>query len=120
MFKKTITYVDFNGNTRTEDFYFNLNKAEYVLMEASTPGGLKAYAENLIATHDVKKITEMFKDLVNMSYGVKSPDGLRFIKSEEKTLEFTQTNAYGELIVELITDADKASYFANYKAALGR
>ena len=30
MLKKTITYEDYNGNTITEDFYFNLSKAEVI------------------------------------------------------------------------------------------
>ena len=28
MLKKTIKYTDYNGVERTEDFYFNLSKAE--------------------------------------------------------------------------------------------
>ena len=113
MFKKTITYTDFNDIEHTEDFYFNLNKAEIALLEVSTPGGLKAYAENLIATRDVKRIAELFQELVTMSYGVKSPDGLRFIKSKEMAEEFTQTNAYAELIAEIISDAEAGASFFN-------
>ena len=32
MLKKTITYTDYNGNSRTEDFYFNLTKTELMKM----------------------------------------------------------------------------------------
>lgn len=113
MFKKTITYTDFNGDSHTENFYFNLNKAELAIMEISTPGGIKGYADSLIAAHDTKGIVDLFTKLISMSYGVKSPDGRRFIKSEEATEEFIQTNAYGELIVDLITNAEEAAAFFN-------
>ena len=35
MLKKTITYNDYNGAERTEDFYFNLTEAEVVEMQYS-------------------------------------------------------------------------------------
>ena len=36
MYIKTINYTDYNGNTRTEDHYFNLTEAEALEMEMST------------------------------------------------------------------------------------
>ena len=33
MIKKTITYTDYNGVSRTEDFWFNLTTAELMKME---------------------------------------------------------------------------------------
>ena len=38
MLKKTITYIDYDDNERTEDFYFNLSKAELLEMEWSVEG----------------------------------------------------------------------------------
>ena len=46
MLKKTITYTDYNGNSRTEDFSFNLNEAELAEMVVSVDGGLTAYGIN--------------------------------------------------------------------------
>ena len=40
--------------------------------------------------------------MILKAYGVKSPDGRRFIKSDEITKEFTQTEAFSVLIDELI------------------
>lgn len=113
MFKKTITYTDYDGNKRTEDFYFNLTKAEIALMELSMPGGLQGYAQSLQDTHDNKKLVDIFVELIKASYGVKSADGRRFIKSNEATTEFTQTPAYSELIVELISNPETAAAFFN-------
>lgn len=113
MIKKTITYPDYNGNERTEDFYFNLTKAEVMEMEMSTTGGLAEMIQRIVAAQDTPAIIKIFKDLILRSYGRKSPDGKRFEKSEELSMEFAQTEAYSQLFMELATDADKAAEFVN-------
>ena len=111
--KKTLTYTDYNGNERTEDFYFNLSKAEFAEMELSTTGGLGQMIQDIIAAQDTPRIISIFKDLVLKSYGVKSADGRRFIKSKELSTEFSQTEAYSEIFMTLATDADAAAEFVN-------
>lgn len=113
MIKKTISYVDYDGNNRTEDFYFNLTKAEVMEMEMMTDGGLQKMIEKIIQTSDTKKIIEIFKSIILKSYGEKSPDGRRFIKNDEIRDAFSQTEAYSNLFMELATDADKATEFVN-------
>lgn len=113
MLKKTITYVDYDGNERTEDFYFNLSKAEIAEMELSTAGGLDKMINRIIAEQDGKRIIELFKNLVLKAYGKKSDDGKRFIKSKELAEEFSQTEAYSDLFMELATDAKAAAAFVN-------
>lgn len=113
MIKETRTYTDYNGIERTEDFYFNLTKAELTELEASTPGGFKNYLDSIVDSKSVPEIIATFKKIILMSYGVKSPDGKRFIKNQELTDEFTQTEAYSDLFMELATDADKAATFIN-------
>lgn len=113
MLKKTITYTDFNGTSRTEDFYFNLTKAEIAEMEMSTSGGLAEMIQNIVKQQDTPSIIKIFKDLLLKSYGVKSPDGKRFEKSDEIRKEFEFTEAYSELFMELATDANAAAEFVN-------
>lgn len=113
MLKKTITYVDYNGSERTEDFYFNLTKAEIMEMEMSTTGGLTEMINRIVAAQDAPAIIDIFKKLILKAYGVKSPDGKRFVKSEELSTEFSQTEAYSQLFMELATNADEASKFVN-------
>lgn len=113
MLKKTITYTDYNGVSRTEDFYFNLTKAEIMEMELGTAGGLAGMIQRLIDSQDAPSIIKIFKDLVLKAYGEKSPDGKRFMKSEEISKAFSQTEAYSILFMELATDADAASKFVN-------
>lgn len=113
MLKKTITYTDYNDVERTEDHYFNLSKAEIVMMENSVIGGMKQRLEKIVQSQDNVEIMEVFKDLIRRSYGVKSDDGRRFIKSEAIYMEFEQTEAYSELVLELLGNPDKASEFIN-------
>ena len=113
MLKKTMTYVDYDGNERTEDFYFNLSKAEIGEMELSISGGLEAMLNRIIQERDNAKIVATFKDLILRSYGKKSEDGKRFIKSKELSEEFSQTEAYSDLFIELASDADAAAAFVN-------
>ena len=113
MIKETITYVDYNGNTRTEDFYFNLTKAEVMEMEMSTKGGLAETIQRVVQAQDQPSIIKIFKDLIVRAYGVKSPDGKRFMKDKEYVDEFVQTEAFSELFMKLATDADAAGKFIN-------
>lgn len=113
MLKKTITYTDFNGMERSEDFYFNLTQAEVMEMEMSTVGGLSEMIQRIIAAQDTPSIIKVFKDLVLKSYGEKSADGKRFIKTPEITEAFSQTEAYSVLFMELATNADSAAAFVN-------
>lgn len=113
MIKKTINYVDYNGTERTEDFYFNLSKAEVSEMELSVDGGLSQMLERIVASKDNKEIIRMFKKIILKAYGEKSADGKRFVKSEELATAFSQTEAYSELFMELATNEDKAAEFVN-------
>ena len=113
MVKKTITYTDYNGVERTENFHFNLSKAEIMEMELSTTGGLAEMITKIVNAKDAPAIVKVFKDIILKAYGEKSADGKRFVKSEELTNAFVQTEAYSILFMELATDADAAAKFIN-------
>lgn len=111
MLKKTIEYTDYNGTKRVEDFYFNLSKAEITEMELGVTGGLAESIEKIVKAQDVPSIVKTFKELILKAYGEKSADGKRFIKNEELSTAFSQTEAYSNLFMELSTDADVAAEF---------
>ena len=113
MLKKTITYVDYNGTERKEDFYFNLSKAEIMEMEMGTTGGMVEMINRIVAAQDAPAIIDVFKKMILRAYGEKSADGKRFIKSKEISEAFSQTEAYSQLFMEFATDADAASKFVN-------
>ena len=113
MLKETIKYTDYNGVERTEDFWFHLSKAELMEWEMGTTGGLTEMIKRIVDAQDAPAIIKIFKELVLKAYGQQSPDGKRFIKSEELATEFSQTEAYSQLFMDLATDADKAAAFVN-------
>lgn len=113
MIKITKTFTDFNGNERTEDFFFHLTEAEVMKMEMSTKGGLAEMIQSVIASQDAPAIIKIFEDLVSKAYGKKSPDGREFIKNDQIRTSFEQTQAYSDIFMELATDADAAARFVN-------
>lgn len=113
MLKKTITYKDYNGVERTEDFMFNLTKAEILEMQLAKDGGMDAAIKKIVDAKDAPEIMKVFKELILKSYGVISDDGRRFIKSKEISDGFAQTEAFSMLYIELATDTDAAAAFVN-------
>lgn len=111
MVKKTITYTDYDGVERTEDFYFNLSKSELIKMEYGTEGGLTKLLKKITDSKDNTEIMRYFDEILSKAYGEKSPDGKRFIKSKELYEAFAQTNAYDILFMELFSDTDKMTSF---------
>lgn len=112
MLKKTIKYTDYDGNERTEDFFFNLSKAEVLELEMGTNGGMTNLIKKIVAEQDMARITSIFKDIIMKAYGEKSLDGKYFDKSPELSARFSHTEAYSELFMELL-DPDKCTAFIN-------
>lgn len=114
MLKKTITYVDYNGVERTEDFYFNLNADETLGYVIGFEGGIESFIEKVVKEEDGKKLWDLWSDFLFRCYGEKSSDGKRFIKSKELSEGFKQTKAYTKLMMELLSDnGNKCVDFVN-------
>lgn len=113
MLKKTITYTDYNDAERTEDFFFNLTQTELIEWEIGVEGGLSETINKIVNTQDPSKLIGYFKELVLRSYGEKSDDGRRFVKSKDISEAFSQTEAFNKLYMELVMDADVAADFIN-------
>ena len=112
MLAKPITYTDYNGVERTETFYFNLSQAELIDMQLGGKDGLYSNKlQKMIDNRDTAAIIATIKEFVLKSYGEKTDDGKRFIKSPEISEAFMQTEAYSQLITELLSDDAKSSEF---------
>ena len=111
MLKKTISFTDYNGVERTEDFYFNLNEAELTEMQLMKEGGLREWLEKMIKSENKVEIMKMFKMIILKAYGEKSADGRRFVKSDAISEAFTQTEAYNKLFMELVSNESTMSEF---------
>ena len=114
MWKETITYTDYFGEERTEDFRFNLSKAECAERQMKyAGGGYGEFLKKIVDAKDAEKIVEYFKQFLLDSYGEISPDGRRFIKSPELSKAFSETVAYSILYMKLATDDQFAADFVN-------
>lgn len=113
MIKKTVTFTDFDGNKRTEDFYFHLTEQELTEWELSVDGGLSGVLTRIVNSQDTKTLIGIFKDLLIKSYGVKTPDGRGFVKNEKVLNNFTCTQAFSDIYMELATDDKAAAEFVN-------
>jgi hypothetical protein len=111
MLKRDITYEDFDGESVTESFYFNLTKTELIELEVGYKDGLEAAMQRIVKTEDRQALIAEFQRIILLSYGVKSDDGRRFMKSDQLREEFTQTPAYDALFIELATDDKAAATF---------
>lgn len=122
MYKKTITYNDFDGNERTEDAYFNLTKTEMIEFALELPDGVSNTVDPAEMDTDkaASKIANMLgkkgvfnfiKDLILKSYGIRKEDGRRFEKSEQIRAEFAQTMAFESIMDEFMTDDIAAANF---------
>lgn len=111
MLKKTITFEDLDGNKVTEDFYFNLSKSELIKMEAAVEGGISKQLTDVVASDDKGKILALFEDIVLKTYGVRGDDNKTFVKSPEISRQFSQTDAYDVLFMELLSNEKAAAEF---------
>lgn len=117
MIKKTVTYVDYNGDKRTDDFWFNLSEAELAEMEVSVHGGYLEMIKRIVKAKDIPEIAKVFKQLLIRAYGERSADGSYFYKVDENGnplwRNLVSSAAYSQLYIELSSDDEKAAEFVN-------
>lgn len=111
MLKKTIKFKDLEGNDLVEDFYFHLSKTELVELDLEMDGGLKGIIERIIKEQDNLKIFHLFKMIIRRSYGERHVDGRRFVKSEDLAVAFLQTDAWEQMFLGFLTDAEDGAKF---------
>lgn len=118
MLAKTITYNDLEGNEKTDTFYFNLNKGDLIKMnlyaiDGDDTQGMAEKLQAIIAAKKGREIIDRFEEIIKMAYGVKGADGIQFIKNDAVWEAFYYSDAYSELLSEIVMDAGKASEFIN-------
>ena len=113
MFKKTVTYEDWNGVERTEDFYFNLTRVECAELEYGLGPNqtMTEYITDLINAQDMGVVIATIKKILLLSYGVKSSDGKRFIKNDDVRTAFQENPAFDQIYMDFATNAEYAAEF---------
>lgn len=111
MVVESVTYTDYDGVERTETFRFNLTNAEVMELEMSVDGGMSTMLQKIVDAKEGPIVMKVFKDILLKSYGEKSPDGRRFVKSPEISKAFSETEAYNIIFMKLVTDDKYAAKF---------
>ena len=112
----TESYTDYLGNQRTEDFHFHYNKAELMGMELETEGGFSARVQRIVNANSYPELYKLMKQFILGSYGIKSEDGRRFMKSPEIRRSFEENPAFEAIMMRMTTGpnaADEAAKFIN-------
>lgn len=113
MLKKTIEFKDLEGKPHTRDFYFAIKHDKLVELELVHEGGFKEHLQSIVDSKNGRRIMDAFKDIIAMSYGERSEDGLSFLQSKERSEWFMGTDAYSEFFTDIVTDAKGAAEFIN-------
>lgn len=116
MFKKTVTYKDFNDVEHVEDVYFHMMAPEFADLEFNPifehEGGMSDYIKTAMRTGEGQKVYTFFKLMIVNSYGRRSEDGSEFVKNEKFTEKFLNSRAYEEFFMWLVENPKNAeSYF---------
>lgn len=113
MYRTDVTYENFEGEQVTETCYFNLTKAEMLQLQLQYPEGYQTYLQRLVDDNNRKAMIEEFKHILSMSYGERSADGRKFVKSEEISNAFMASEAYSELFLKFISEEGYVEKFMN-------
>ena len=112
MIKRTLTFEDpFTEGSVTQDYYFHLSKADIIrIMGRDREGDWEKYVKNVVESGDSDTIFNFIEDIIKQSVGKRTPDGL-FVKPRDYAEAFVASEAYGELVVELIQNEKMAEEF---------
>ena len=104
MLKKTITFENVDGEEVTEDFYFNMNKAEMLEMELTVGGddGLEEHFKKVVASGNRQAILDIYKEILSRTVGRR--EGKLFIKNDQITNEFMHGGAYSQMFMDLFNN----------------
>lgn len=139
MLKKTIKYVDYNGVERTENLYFHVSKASVLTASNDVYGEIMKAANELqdrakllegmevseineenafdpnnqVIAESIRMVARLLDRLVDLSYGKRSEDGLKFVKSKEVLDEFKSSMVYDAFIEQMLANQEEMIEFIN-------
>jgi hypothetical protein len=108
--KLPITSCDIDGVEFTKEYYFNISIPEATELTLSMDGGFVTYMQQIVDKKSGAELIQAMANFVKLSYGVRNEDN-QFEKSERATAIFLASDAYSELFMRLVTEADFAANF---------
>lgn len=106
MYTAHIKFKNSKGEIKEEDFQFELNDQDLVVVDTMLPGGLIPYFDTMMATHDSVMLVYFIQTMLLTSYGRFSKDGKSFDKSLKVKDKFFNSIPY-HLLIELFLDSPK-------------
>ena len=111
MFSREFEYTGYDGQPKKDTYWFNLSEAELYEIELSSIRGFTGEMTKLMKEERTKEIVDAFKGIILSSVSVVSPDGRKFLKSEDIKEDFYRSKAYSQLFVELVSSGEKLAEF---------
>lgn len=103
MLKKKISFTDLDGNSVSEDWYFNLNHMEAIKIDGKAGGDITGYAQKKLDEGDYMGLISLLEEMILTAVGKRSEDGRSLIKSEEVRKDFSNSLAYAALFEDLFS-----------------
>lgn len=118
MLIRPITFIDLDGESKTENFHFNLTTSEVAEMELEIDGGLSEHLFDVIEKHDARELLRIYKLLISLAYGERTADGKYFLKENAEGYKlgrlFVQHPAYDALFMELMGSESSDEAFSEF------
>lgn len=108
MITKKITYENFDGEEITDELYFRLSTKE---MSDDEFQKIRDRIADGYKKKDNLQVLNAILEIIIKSYGKKSEDGKAFIKTEEATKNFENSEACDELAYELLNNEGELQKF---------
>lgn len=112
MFKQTITYVNFNDEEVSKDFYFHMSKPEFVMLGVGAEA-MDERIKRMVATNDAKAVLDELDSILKLAVGRKSEDGESFVKDQKAWNDFRFSPAYDEFVMHLMIEPNRMVEFIN-------
>ena len=113
MISYTIKYTDLLDNEAEDKVYFHLTKDEVYDLIAERRKTLLGQASRIQEDQDFLEGYQFVRDIVLRSYGERSDDGKRFIKTEGATTAFRQSLLFDEVLEKIFESDKSADAFVN-------
>lgn len=111
--KKSIRYIDLNGQTREVEYWFQLGKTDAIELDFVHRKNPKEYLESIAANQESRNLMDVWKDMLFRAVAkrVSGTDGDYLVKNDEILSEFRGSGAYEQLFNELAESEDGGASF---------
>lgn len=112
MISKTLTYLDFNGDKHTREFWFHLSVPEITKLQFKDKDQTMFDAlVKMTEEENAREVLDLLETMVRAAVGQRSENGARLTKNDDIRAELFETEAYSVLFEQLLQDPDEVARF---------